>query len=118
MAEGTETTQRPASAGTPLGRYTEQVRRQRRVYFSIVAAIAVVLGVVVSVAWSRGEVANTTLRTVATAPAALPLTQAVASPRKAWSDPGRAALGQPQWRGTVVAYGTHDAYGIDARTGK
>lgn len=101
----------------PLARYTRSMRRQRLVYFSIVAVIVVVLGVVVAVAWSRGEVANTTLKTVGSAPASLPVAAPVVAPKAVWQTSDHTAIGAPQWGGTVVVFGRRTVRGIDARSG-
>ncbi|MGI8679490.1 MAG: PQQ-binding-like beta-propeller repeat protein [Jatrophihabitans sp.] len=101
---------------TPLAGYTHRLRRQRIVYFSVVTAIVVVLGVIVGVAWSRGEVAKTTLAT-AVAPPALPLGVPGPSPALRWKTGDHLAIGTPQWGGTVVGYSTHTVRGRNARTG-
>lgn len=100
-----------------LARYRTRLRRSRIVYFSVLAVLLAVVGVVVGVAWSRGEVAHTTLRTVGQAPPSVPVSTPAASPRRAWSTPDRAAIGTPQWGGTVITYSTHTVGGRDARTG-
>ena len=100
-----------------LARYRVALRKQRLVYFSVVGAILVVLIVVVSVAWSRGEVANTTLHTVDAAPANLRIATASATATGAWHTTDRAAVGNPRYEGTVVVYGRHTVRGLDARTG-
>lgn len=102
---------------TPLARYAHTVRRQRIVYFSVVTAIVVAVGVIVAVAWSRGETANTTLRTVSSAPPSLALATPAPSPKRAWHTSDRAAIGSPQSGGTVVVFGAHTVRGVDARTG-
>jgi outer membrane protein assembly factor BamB len=100
-----------------LDRYRHQLRGQRLRYFGIVGAIVVALVVVVSVAWSRGEVAHTTLHTVAKAPADLAVTTPSPKPQLAWRTSDQVAIGTPQFEGTIVTYSAHTVRGVDARTG-
>lgn len=100
-----------------LTRYRHTMRRQRGIYYAILLVIVVGLGVVVGVAWSRGEVAHTSLRTVAAPPPSLALQQPARTLSRVWRSADRAAIGTPQYGGTVVTYSTHTVAGRDARTG-
>ncbi|WP_375487774.1 PQQ-binding-like beta-propeller repeat protein [uncultured Jatrophihabitans sp.] len=120
---GTDAKDTPAAGSSTesaaaLGRYRTGLRKQRLVYFSVVGAIVVALVVTVAVAWSRGEVANTTLHTVGKAPSNLAIATPTAGAQRAWSTPDRAALGNPRDGGTVVVWGRHTVRGVDARTGR
>ncbi|WP_375499713.1 PQQ-binding-like beta-propeller repeat protein [uncultured Jatrophihabitans sp.] len=101
-----------------LARYRVGLRKQRLVYFSVVGAIVVALVVTVSIAWSRGEAANTTLRTVTAPPANLAIASPAAAAQVAWRTSDSAAIGNPRSGGTVVVYSRHTVRGVDARTGK
>ena len=108
----------PDESDAALTRYRTRLRRQRLVYFSVVGAVVLALIVTVTVAWDRGEVANTSLHTVTSPPATLPIAAPAAAPRFAWRTSDRAALGNPRVGGTVVVYSAHTVRGLDARTGK
>ena len=100
-----------------LHRYRARLRRQRLVYFSVIGVVVLALAVAVTVVWERGEVANTTLHTVAKPPAALPVATPAAAAQVRWRTSDRAAYGDPSYAGTVVVHGKHTVRGIDARTG-
>jgi outer membrane protein assembly factor BamB len=109
----------PRSASdAALARYRIRMRRQRTVYYSIIAVVLVAIGITVGVAWSRGEVAHTTLHTVASPPHTLPLAAAAATQQVAWRSADRIGVGDPRWAGTVVTYSAHTVAGRDARTGQ
>ena len=112
----TETPVSPSDAA--LARYRSSMRRGRGLYYGIVAVIVVALGVVAAVGWSRSEVAHVRLHTVAPAPSTLPVAAPASTPQPAWKTADRAALGAPQWGGTVVTYSGHTVGGRDARTGR
>ncbi|GAB2487863.1 PQQ-binding-like beta-propeller repeat protein [Jatrophihabitans fulvus] len=101
-----------------LARHNARMKRARTIYVSAITVVVLVIGVLVVVAWTRGETYNTTLKTVASAPSSLPLGQPGPSVRQRWGADGRAAIGSPQWRGTVVVSGDHTVRGLDARTGE
>lgn len=103
-----------------LARYRRSMRRPRLIYVSVVSFVVVALLVVVAVAWSRGEIANTTLRTVpkAQAPASLAIAAPTPTPQVAWRTSDHSAIGVPQWGGTVVVWSKHTVRGLDARTGR
>ena len=87
-------------------------------YGALLAAGVVVLLVLVLVAWSRGEAGTTTLHAAGTAPPTLPLAAPAPSPAVAWRTRDVAAIGDPQYGGTVVVHGTHTVRGRSARTGR
>ncbi|SHF83248.1 PQQ-like domain-containing protein [Jatrophihabitans endophyticus] len=100
-----------------LGRYRAELRRRRGWYAAVVGLVVVVAVVVVAVAWSHGEVANTTLHT-----ADRPLPSVAPAPtngdlRARWQTSDSVALGDPQDGGVVVTYGRHSARGRNALTG-
>lgn len=105
-------------SGAALDRYRTALRRQRLVYGAVLGAIVVVLAIGVSVAWSRGEVANTSLHTVSRPPANLTIGQPTTSAKSVWHTDDRVAIGSPRYGGTVVVYGRHTVRGLDARTGE
>jgi outer membrane protein assembly factor BamB len=110
------------AAGSPasdaaLDRYRSAMRRSRTVYYAVLAVVVAALGTWVGVAWSRGEISHASLRTFAHAPAPLAVQAPSATQQQAWRATDRAALGYPQWRGTVVTYSRHTVGGRDARTG-
>lgn len=115
----------PAAAEPPplsesdaaLQRYQHRLGRQRLVYFSAIAVVLAVIGVLVGVAWVHGEVHNTTLHTVHPPPQALPVAAASPNPQQAWQTSDRIAIGPPRWQGTIVTYSAHTVRGRDARTG-
>lgn len=114
----TERTTDAAASEAALARYQHAMRRQRGVYYAILAVILAVIGIVVGIAWTHGEVANTTLHTVPAAPPTLPLQPPSGTLTEAWHATGeQAAIGTPQWGGTVVTFSDHTVGGRNARTG-
>lgn len=105
-------------SSTALARHNARMKRARTIYVSAITVVVLVIGVLVVVAWTRGEAYNTTLTTVATAPSSLPLGRPGPDVRQRWTAEGRAAIGSPQWSGTVVVYRDHTVRGLDARTGE
>lgn len=103
---------------TPIARYRMRMRRARLVYLAVLSVIVVVIGVGVAVAWTTGEIGHVALRTVRSSPAALQMATPSKPQQVAWRTTNRAAIGNPQWRGTVVTYSSHTVRGRDARTGK
>lgn len=94
------------------------MRRARMIYFAVLAAIVVLVGAGVGVAWTLGEIGNVALHTVRSAPAALQIAAPTKPLQVAWRTPDRAAIGNPQWHGTVITYSAHTVRGRDARSGK
>lgn len=112
-----ETIERDSGSRAALARYSKTVRRQRLVYFGIVTVVILALAIGVGIAYSRGEVANTTLHTAAKAPPTLAVQTPTQSPQVAWRTADSSAIGVPQWNGTVVVFSQHTVRGLDARTG-
>ncbi len=100
-----------------LARHAAALRRPRIVYFAVVAVIVVALGVFAGVAWSRGEAAHVSLHTAPRPAPTLPLAVPAQTQQRAWTGDDRAALGSPQYGGTVVTWRGHTVRGRDARTG-
>ncbi|MGN6605405.1 MAG: outer membrane protein assembly factor BamB family protein [Jatrophihabitans sp.] len=115
--------ERPATAtaatgpAVALAAHRARLRRLRVVYASVLVVLAVVGTVVVARVWVTGEVHNSRLRAVATAPA--PVASAAPTPTlvKAWDTTDTAAIGAPLSGGTVVTFDDHTVRGRDARTG-
>ncbi|MEP6598807.1 MAG: PQQ-binding-like beta-propeller repeat protein [Actinomycetota bacterium] len=102
---------------TGLERHVSAMRRQRRSYLAVLAALLLTTAVIVAVVWSRSEVMHAQLRTAATpAPTVLSGTLSEA-PRQTWQSSDTTALGAPLAEGTVVTYSAHTVNGRDARTG-
>jgi len=93
------------------------MRRARLGYAAVLAVIVLVIGIVFSIAYARGEVNNARLRTTATPPSALPQTQIAASVARAWATTDQAATGTPYSGGTVVTYSAHQVNGRSVTTG-
>lgn len=97
--------------------YAARMRRARRRYFATLAVLVAAVLTAVSIAWSRGEIANTTLTTVRSAPPSVPLQVPSATLRQAWTSTDRTAIGTPYWGGTVVTFDQHTVRGRNATTG-
>lgn len=108
----------PADGGAALGRYVARMRRARLIYAGVLAALLAVVGVGVGIAWSHGEIAHVTLHTVPSAPRSLPVGAPSPNLQQTWRTGDRAAIGTPQWGGTVVVWSAHTVRGLDARTGR
>jgi hypothetical protein len=106
------------STDPAVRRYLTRLRRARMVYAAVVTAIVVVVGAGVAFAWTNGEIAHVSLHTVRSGPPTLPVAAPSQPLQVAWRTPDRAAIGDPQWRGTVVTYAAHTVRGRDARTGQ
>jgi hypothetical protein len=118
--DGVTATQDPEKRTTSdaaIARYRAGMRRARIVYVAVLALVVVVVGVVVAVAWSRGEVAHTTLHTVSSAPPSVAVEPASPTLHRSWTSTDRVAIGTPQWGGTVVTYSAHTVGGRVATTG-
>src|SRR3954470_1231907 len=94
-----------------LERYRVRMRRNRTVYYAVLAVVLAGIGSWVGVAWSQGEVAHTTLHTFTPAPPSLAVQEPSISQQEAWRTPDQAAIGTPQWAGTVVTFSTHSVSG-------
>lgn len=97
--------------------YAARMRRARRRYFATLTVLVAAVVTAVSIAWSRGEIANTTLRTVLSAPPSLALRVPSTTLRQAWTSTDRTAIGTPYWGGTVVTFDQHTVRGRNAATG-
>lgn len=106
------------NSAAALARYTASMRRQRTVYFAVVAVLVLAIGAFAGVVWSRGEAAHTTLHTAAKPPTALAIAGPSRPQRQAWHSADRIALGTPITGGTVITYSRNAVRGRDARTGK
>jgi outer membrane protein assembly factor BamB len=102
---------------TPIGQYRARMRRARLVYFAVLAVLVVLIGAGVAFAWTNGEIGHVSLHTVKSAPADLPIATPSQPLQVAWRTTDHAAIGNPQWRGTVVTYSPHTVRGRAARTG-
>jgi hypothetical protein len=93
------------------------MRPARLLYAAVLAVVVVAVGVVVAVAYQRGEISHSVLRTVPSAP----LSVAPGSPStpltRAWDSDDHTAIGTPYWGGTVVTFSGHSVRGRDARSG-
>lgn len=101
-----------------LARYRVSMRRSRTIYYAILAVVVAALGTWVGVAWSAGESAHSSLRTVAPGPPTLSVKAPSQSPTAVWNSTDRIAIGNPQWEGTLITYSRHTVGGRDARTGR
>ncbi|MBN9619611.1 MAG: hypothetical protein J0H43_07750, partial [Actinobacteria bacterium] len=108
---------RIAGQDSALTRYRARLRRARIIYATVLATLAAVVVTTVSIVWSRGEIAHTSLRTARTPAPATPLVLPSAHQTLAWRSGDHAAMGNPFWRGTVVTFGRHAVRGRVARTG-
>jgi outer membrane protein assembly factor BamB len=101
-----------------LARYLASMRRQRRWYVAVVAAVAVVAVGVTLVVWFTGEITHVHLHTAKTAPPNVPLGTPPAAPAAKWRSPDATAIGAPFSGGTVVTYSAHTVTGREAVTGR
>ncbi len=126
-ASGTDTSVSPVPPPVPppvdeasaaaLQRHRERMRRPRLIYAAVVTALVAVLVGVTVAAWSSGESNNSTLRTASSPPGDLALASPVAAPVRSWQQDATAAIGQPQWGGTVIVHDRRGVRGVDAQTG-
>jgi PQQ-like domain len=101
----------------PLARYTIRMRRARRRYAVVLAALAVAVTAVAALVWSRGEITHTTLRTAPHPAPPIPLRAPATSVRPAWRSADHTATGIPYSGGSVVTYDEHAVHGRDGTTG-
>jgi outer membrane protein assembly factor BamB len=107
----------PAGAAA-LARHAARLRPWRIGYAAGIVALLVAAGVVVGIAWSRGEVSHVTLRTVTGAGPTVALQTPAATLTAAWRVSDTAAIGTPYFRGTIITHDAHTVRGRDARTGR
>jgi hypothetical protein len=108
----------PSRSEAALAAYRARQGRARIVYFAVVTAVVVALGVVAAVAYSRGEAASACLNTFAPPRSALTFSDPAPDQHLAWRTSDRLAIGSPQTNGTVVTWSAHTVGGRDARTGE
>jgi outer membrane protein assembly factor BamB len=101
-----------------LARYVASMRRQRRWYFAVIAAVAAVALAVVLVVWFTGEITHVHLSTAGTAPPSVPPGTPPAAPATKWQSGDATAIGAPFSGGTVVTYSAHTVSGREALTGR
>lgn len=101
-----------------LARYVASMRRQRRWYFAVVAAVAAVAIAVTLVVWFTGEITQVHLHTATAAPPSVPLGTPPAAPVAKWQSRDATAIGAPFSGGTVVTYSAHTVSGREALTGR
>jgi hypothetical protein len=110
------TVAQPASRAA-LERYGRRMRRGRKVYFAVIAAVILAVGGTAGVIWLGGEAAHTHLTTVASAPPSVALQTQSAALHPVWQSPDRTAIGTPYWGGTVITYTTDSVRGRNSSTG-
>lgn len=108
--------QRPAPQQA-LQRYRSTLRPLRIGYLAAIVAVLVAIGVWVGVAYSRGEIANTTLHTAANPAPSVALQPPTDTLALSWDSKDATAIGTPYWGGTVVTYSQHTVSGRNADTG-
>jgi hypothetical protein len=90
----------------------------RLVYAATLSVAAVIILVIVVVAYNRGEISHASLKTVSAGPSEIRL-QAPSQPlTQAWTSSDTTAIGTPFFEGTVITHDRHTVRGRDARTGK
>lgn len=110
----------PAAPQAPhhaLQRYRARLRPWRIGYLVAIVAVLAAVGVWVGVSYSRGEIANTTLRTAAHPAPSHALQSPADTLTPAWQSKDATAIGTPYWGGTVITYSQHTVSGRDAETG-
>ena len=100
-----------------LERYRRRMRRDRAIYFAVIAVVVLAAGGTAWVVWLGGEAAHTHLKTVASAPPSVALQTPSIALRQTWQSPDRTAIGPPYWGGTVITYSTDSVRGRAASTG-
>lgn len=101
-----------------LDRYHRRLRPWRIAYAVGILVGALVLVVIVKIAYSVGEISYVTLHTIAKPPPGVALQPASVTQTQAWSTSDATALGTPYAGGTIITYDKHSVRGRDARTGK
>ena len=109
---GTDTRSRDA-----LTRYQRSMRVARIRYVSALSVAALLLLTLVTVAYSRGEIAHARLSTAVAPARPLMLQAPTVRQREVWSSRDRSAVGTPVWGGTLITYSSHGVRGRDARSG-
>ena len=99
-------------------RHTRRMRPWRIGYAVGIVVGALVLLVIVKIAYSVGEISHASLHTAAQPPPSIALSPPSATLRAAWRSSDATARGTPYDGGTVVTYDAHSVRGRDARTGR
>ncbi len=87
------------------------------IYSAVIAVVVLAIGIGVTVAYQHGEIANTTLVTVAEPPAPV-VTKKLATPTgQKWTSTDHLAISTPYLAGTVITFDAHTVRGRDGRTG-
>jgi hypothetical protein len=100
-----------------LRHYVASMRRQRRWYLAVVAAVVAVGVAVFLTVWFTGEVTHVHMRTAASPPPPVPTGTPAAQPTLRWRSGDATAIGKPFSGGTVVTYSRHTVTGRNALTG-
>lgn len=106
-----------AQSHEALARYARTMRVPRRIYFATIVLAVTAIIVVVRIAWSRGEIAHTTLITAPAPAPSVALQTPSTTLQRAWTSAEHAAAGTPYRDGTVITFSTHSVHGRNARTG-
>src|SRR6478736_7428619 len=100
-----------------LARHAARMRPLRIVYALVLAVVVIAALVIVKIAYVRGEISHVTLKTVASAPPAIPAGTPSAALTRAWTSTDTTAIDTPVNGGTVVTHDLHTVRGRNARTG-
>jgi outer membrane protein assembly factor BamB len=114
---GVVTQPRRTPSQVALERYGSRMRRNRLIYFAVIAVVVLALGITVGIVWSRGETAHTTLRTAPHPAPSVALQAPSPTLRQAWRSSDRTAIGTPYWGGTAVTYSVDSVRGRNGSTG-
>lgn len=106
-----------ADADAALHRYTRRMRPWRVTYAVGLLVAAIVLLVIVKIAYSVGEISHATLHRAGQAPPSIAVQSPSPTLTSAWHTTDHAAIGTPSYGGTVITYDAHSVRGRDARTG-
>jgi len=94
------------------------MRRSRAIYFGVIGAVILAVGITVGIVWAHGETAHSRLHTAGQAAPSVALQSLSATQQRAWQSADRSAIGTPYWGGTVVTYTADSVRGRNAATGK
>lgn len=119
MTEDVDAPPRPnALSDAALARHARRMRPLRIIYAAALTVAAIVIAVIVAVAYNRGEISHVTLTTVDRPPAKVALQAASATQTKAWSSSDTTGIGTPYNDGTIITHDAHTVRGRNALTGK
>ena len=108
----------PDPAREALERHVTAMRRQRRWYVAVIAAVAAAAIAVALVVWYTGEITHVHLSTAAKPPPPVSLGTVTARPALAWQSTDATAIGTPFAGSTVITFSRHTVTGREALTGK